>query len=316
MPAFCLSIHAHYRCAHSGACCHAGWPIPAEPALAGTVERGGLGPAWTAGRVFEEQPRPDGPLRVLRVQADDACVFYERERRRCAVHRLAGHAVLPTPCRNFPRITLKDRRGTFITLSHFCPTAAALLYSAEPLAIVEAPASLTLDGSVEGLDATGVLPPLLRPGMLMDAAGYTAWEEEAIAVLADGRHSARAALDIIADATRRIRGWEPGGDTLETRTREAFECERQFAGSPEISALAAEDRATRAFLAAHLFASWHAYQDGGLEAIVLAVEAALATLTLERSRAPFIAAVRAADFQLRHSRADVGPRSLSSLRRH
>ena len=36
VPAYCLSIHARYPCAHSGACCTAGWPIPVEPPL---VER-------------------------------------------------------------------------------------------------------------------------------------------------------------------------------------------------------------------------------------------------------------------------------------
>jgi hypothetical protein len=312
VPAFCLSIHASYRCAHAGACCAAGWPIPAEPALVSTVERGGLGPAWTPAGAFEEHHGPDGPIRVLRTHADAACVFYEREERRCAVHRLAGPRALPVACRNFPRITLTDRRGTFITLSHFCPTAASLLQTGAPLAIVEAPASLSLDGTVEGLDAAGVLPPLLRPGMLMDAPGYSAWEEEAIAVLDDHRYSARAALALVSAATREIREWEPGGDTLEARVRDTFERHRRRGGS----AAAPPERPIKAFLAAHLFASWHAYQDGGLDAIVAGVDTALATLTRELSRSPFIPAVRAADFHLRHSRADVGPGSLSPLRRH
>lgn len=315
VPAFCLSIHASYRCQHAGACCTAGWPIPAEPPLVATLERGGLGQAWTAVRAFGEQPGPDGPVRVLRTHADAACVFYERERHRCAVHRLAGPQVLPVACRNFPRITLTDRRGTFITLSHFCPTAASLLQTDAPLAIVEAPASLSLDGGVEGLDATGVLPPLLRPGMLMDAGGYTAWEEEAIEVLDNRRYSARAALGIIAAATREIRSWEPGGDTLEARVRDRFEHQRRRV-SPAWPSPPPQEAPIKAFLAAHLFASWHGYQDGGLDAIVHGVDAALATLTRELSRSSFVPAVRAADFHLRHSRADVGPGSLSSLRRH
>lgn len=316
VPAFCLSIHASYRCAHAGACCTAGWPIPAEPPLVATLERGGLGQAWTPVRAFDEHPGPDGPVRVLRTHADDACVFYEKERRRCAVHRLAGSQVLPVACRNFPRITLNDRRGTFITLSHFCPTAASLLQTDAPLTIVVAPNSLSLNGDVEGLDATGVLPPLLRPGMLMDAAGYTAWEEAAIGVLDDRRHSARGALAIIAAATREIRQWEPGGDTLEARVREVFEHERRRVNSFAAPSLPPQEHAIKAFLAAHLFASWHGYQDGGLDAIVHGVDAALATLTRELSRSSFVPAVRVADFHLRHSRADVGPGSLSSLRRH
>ncbi|MGE5360921.1 MAG: hypothetical protein ACM3NQ_18035, partial [Bacteroidales bacterium] len=31
LPVRSLSIHAHYSCRHSGACCTAGWPIPVEP---------------------------------------------------------------------------------------------------------------------------------------------------------------------------------------------------------------------------------------------------------------------------------------------
>ena len=316
VPAFCLGIHASYRCGHAGACCTAGWQIAAELPLVTAVERGGLGQAWTPVRAFDEQPGSDGPVRMLRTHADDACVFYERKRHRCAVHRLAGPQVLPVACRNFPRITLNDRRGIFITLSHFCPTAASLLQTDAPLTIVEAPPSLSLDGSVEGLDATGVLPPLLRPGMLMDAGGYTAWEEEAIGVLDDRRYSARAALAIIAAATREIRRWEPGGDTLEARVRDTFEDQRRRAGAIAPPSPPPQERPIKAFLAAHLFASWHGYQDGGLDAIVHGVDAALATLTRELSRSSFVPAVRAADFHLRHSRADVGPGSLSSLRRH
>jgi hypothetical protein len=91
---------------------------------------------------------------------------------------------------------LSDSRGVFITLSHFCPTAAALLLDDREITIVEAPASLSLNGAVEGLDATGVLPPLLGPGMLTDADGYTAWEREAVGVFNDRRRTAQDALAI------------------------------------------------------------------------------------------------------------------------
>jgi len=40
MPAKCLDIHADYLCGHAGACCTAGWAIPAdEPALATAAAR-------------------------------------------------------------------------------------------------------------------------------------------------------------------------------------------------------------------------------------------------------------------------------------
>ena len=108
-------------------------------------------------------------------------MFFDSENgRMCAVHRELGEPMLPSACRQFPRVTLTDPRGRWITLSHFCPTAAALLFSPAPVLIVAAPASIALDGAAEGLDATAALPPLLRPGMLMDFDGYGAWERGAI----------------------------------------------------------------------------------------------------------------------------------------
>jgi hypothetical protein len=186
---------------------------------------------------------------------------------------------------------------------------------------VNAPPSLSLNGGVEGLDATGVLPPLLGPGMLTDAEGYSAWEREAVGVFNDRRYTAENALTIISVATDAVCRWRPGAETLEARVHAAFDRAR---GARDLSS--ASDRpsehAIKSFLAAHLFASWHPYQDGGLQAAVRAVETAFVTLReelasrLRPGRAPFIAAVRAADFRLRHSRTDVCPRSLPSLRRH
>jgi hypothetical protein len=251
-------------------------------------------------------------------------VFYENDRRTCGIHRQAGEDLLPVACRNFPRVTLLDRRGRFITLSHFCPTAAALLLHDGEIAVVEAPAALSLNGAAEGLDATAVLPPLLRPGMLTDPDGYGGWEREAIATFNDRSRGVRDALAVIAAATDDVRAWQPGGDSLATRVSEAFHRARA-SSVPSGGEPSALDRGIKAFLAAHLFASWSAYQDGGLAGVVRAVDNAHATVMRELpghrslgeggSRAPFIAAVRAADFRLRHSR-DVRPRSLPSLRVH
>jgi hypothetical protein len=213
----------------------------------------------------------------------------------------------------------------FITLSHFCPTAATLLLDDREITVVEAPAALSLHGAAEGLDATAVLPPLLRPGMLTDPDGYGSWEREAVATFNDRSRGARGALAVIAQATDDVRRWQPGGDSLGTRVGEAFHRARNSAARRrgEPSSL---DRGIKAFLAAHLFASWSAYQDDGLAAVVRAVDHAHSTVMRELlgrrrlgegdSRAPFIAAVRAADFRLRHSFADVRPRPLPSLRDH
>jgi hypothetical protein len=109
-------------------------------------------------------------------------------------HRRTGLALgLPA----LPRVALADARGIRITLSHFCPTAAGLLFDDTPLRIVAAPERLSLSGTIEGLDATDALPPLLRPGMLMDFDGCDAWERHAIEKLDAGGPSVDAALDAL-----------------------------------------------------------------------------------------------------------------------
>jgi hypothetical protein len=254
---------------------------------------------------------------VLGETGDGACVFFEATAGRlCAIHRTVGPALLPVACRNFPRVALRDPRGLFVTLSHYCPTAARLLLSPTRLAIVAAPASLTLDGQADGLDATGVLPPLLRPGMLITLEGYTAWEQQAVGVLGDDDRDLDAAdaLDIVRRATAAVCVWEPGSRSLAASIEEAFAAAGANVGSRPRSGNRAVQRALRRFLAAHAFASWAAYQEGGLLAIVRSLENAYALVTGELAAArsgmnceedSLVAAIRATDFQLRHTRNDV-----------
>jgi hypothetical protein len=300
MRAYCLSIHAGYRCAHSGVCCTTPWPIPIEPGQLAALRRRGLPGAArsTTGASGNQVP-------VVGREPDGRCVFFDDDGERlCGIHRDAGPDLMPSACRNFPRVALRDPRGIFITLSHFCPTAARQLLTPGPLAIVEAPPSLSLDGTVEGLDATSVMPPLLRPGMLMDLDGYSAWEREGIAVLGEAGYSARLALAIVAAATVDVCAWRPGPRTLAERVSDAFEGARARHAHQKSATQPALEHASRAFLAAHLFASWAAYQDGGLMAIVRELEAALERLHSASftDAASFIAAAGAADLRLRHGR--------------
>ena len=56
------------------------------------------------------------------------CVFFEPRRGNlCAIQRQMDHSHLPSACRHFPRVAVIDPRGTFVTLSHVCPTAARML---------------------------------------------------------------------------------------------------------------------------------------------------------------------------------------------
>ena len=261
------------------------------------------------------------------------------------IHRRAGASRLPSVCRHFPRVVVTDPRGASITLSHFCPTAADLLFAGTPLAIVEAPPSLALDGEVEGLDATAVLPPLLSQGVLTDWEGYSAWEEAAVALFNDAEAEPEQAVGSLERATDLACGWRPGREPLAAAMRRAFAAST-IRGSTRISTIRGPtristirgstrittirgfhtdlqrsgdipDRGNRdqwnglgrvanAFLAAHAFASWAAYDRDGLRAIAAAVRRALTLLTKNASarepltREGLIEAIRDTDLALRH----------------
>jgi hypothetical protein len=320
---FTLSIHADYGCRHSGACCTAGWRIPVD--VAGEQL---LATAATAGRMAHVELDRDDHVAVLPLTESGACVFYGADappvRGRCAVHRALGHEALPLACRQFPRVSLTDPRGTFVTLSHFCPTAAAQLFRDDaPLEVVENAPAFPPGAEYVGLDAREVLPPLLRPDMLCDLDAYATWEACAIQLFADDTRPSEEALDRLAAATERIRGWRPADGALADRVRDAFAgvnggVSRESAGqdrggsylslvnealpfgfSPrqEVPNHASIDsalvapvwpafaRATRRYLASRLFGSWLAYQGRGLRTIVRSLEVTRSILRFECVRA-------------------------------
>jgi hypothetical protein len=289
----CLSIHAQYVCAHAGDCCRAGWSIPIEEHLVAPLRVIGL----DVGRVAPTRPNGE-------------CVFFEAdEGRLCTIQRRGGPDGLPSVCRHFPRVIVTDPRGTSVTLSHFCPTAASLLFSGLPLSIVDAPRSISLDGRLEGLDATNVLPPLLSTDMLTDWDGYTAWEEAAVELFNVEGITPEHAVDTLAAVTERLNTWEPGREPLSSSVRREF-----CAAMPEIrlknDRWSEFARPINAFLAAHVFASWAAYERDGLLSVVAAVEAALRRLTHRLdgcgaaiSESSLTETIRAVDLQLRHGQS-------------
>jgi Fe-S-cluster containining protein len=320
MSQYCLNIHAGYACAHSGACCTAGWPIPVEAPLIDAVAAGRLRAA--SGALTTANAADGRQVTILTTAGDRGCVFFEREHGRlCTVHRVGGPALLPSACRNFPRIALRDPRGLFVTLSHYCPTAARLLLTDRDLAIVAAPVSITLDHTVEGLDATAVLPPLLRPGMLITLQAYTTWEREAVATLNDRMLPPHDATVAIAAATRAATSWQQSDGELSATIAVAFAEARHAARRRPASRL---EHAVKSFLAAHAFASWAAYQHGGLEAVATTIQSVLTMLETQLAKAgcttatadddTFIAAVRQTDLLTRHAHSDVGSGPLSPLR--
>ncbi len=229
---FALDIHAAYRCGRSGACCTAGWPIPVDLEL-----RGRLADAVRAGVIrpaSPPMPRPDALFEAAPGALDDevlvrtdtagACVFFQPGRPNlCAIHRDAGETLLPPSCRHFPRICLIDARGVFVTLSHYCPTAAGALFSAaRGLDIVSNPVAFPPGRGYEGLDARAELPPLVRPGVLAGWDGYGAWEAQVVSTLATKDLDAEDALRLAAAATETVRAWTPADGPVPALVDRAF----------------------------------------------------------------------------------------------
>jgi hypothetical protein len=234
---------------------------------------------------------------------DGTCTFFEDENHNCAIHEAGGHAALPVSCRMFPRVVLQDGRGTFISLTHFCPTAAALLFEESanawpPVGIVDAPPALTNVGPLDGLDARDVWPPLLRPGVMMDLESYGAWERLGVELLTREGLAPGTSLDALVSTMARITAWSPGGtEPLEHVVRDAF----GTLTPPSTGTLQVHDRAVKRWLAARLFGNWIAYQGDGLHAIVGYLQNCLATFTTELARdGSALEAIRRSDLLILH----------------
>ncbi len=285
----CLSFHAAYRCRHAGACCHAGWTIPFSETEAARVHTLSLGAGTIVTTAAGEK--------IAAKSHSGACVFLDRENL-CAIQCVGGHGALPMSCRMFPRSILMDARGTFISLSHFCPTAAGLLFAdGPPVAIVEAPESLVDVGPLDGLDAREAWPPLLRRGVLMDLQSYDAWERLGVELLTRDGVAPGAALDALDRVSGRIGGWTADDGPLVTRVHDAF-----AAAAPPTAALGRDDVAIKRWLAARLFACWLAYQKDGLAAIVDYLNSCVRLFAEERARGENAReAIRRTDLRVMHT---------------
>jgi hypothetical protein len=295
VPTRCLSFHAAYRCRHAGECCRAGWDVEVEPHIVEAVEAGRVAARRATPLAFIRSP--DGSGIVPSRTASGDCGFHQDCR--CSLQSSGGGAMLPSACRHFPRVYLRDPRGDLLTLSHFCPTAASLLLDEQPVRVVEATEPLALQEPIEGLDARLALPPLVRPGMLADLEGYAAWEEAVVAVALESP-TADAALDAIAAATDVVRVWRPSHGPMRAAVGAAFASHRDpgppsglspaFALVTELTgphplmevpddfvgrwrrAHASAEPAVHGiigrYLAASAFANWIAYRGQGLRSIV------------------------------------------------
>ena len=281
-------MHVPYACRHSGVCCSSGWAIAIErtrTAAVGVLRRDG---SWLV-------PAPDAPPEIAGTLAlSDAghCVFHGTG---CQIQRVHGHAALPSACQHFPREVLLDGRGARVTLSHYCPTAVDLLFDyAGSVEIVEGPPAIPL-GVPEGLDARDVLPPLLAEGVLMDPDGYSAWEAHMVRVLtAKDDRSPGDVLSALEAEFAMVQRWRPGRGLLSDEIVRLPAA--AFTGIRSCNSY----RVVRRYLAARAFASWMAYQGGGMAAVLGSLRVALAVLEEESARLPLKEAIRQADLRLLH----------------
>ena len=221
VPIFALNLHAGFACRRSGACCTAGWPIPVEAAAAAGIRAHAIVPGTalsTAGQL------PEGAAAVLVPMPGGACPAFDRAGGSlCQVQKRLGHGGLPASCRHFPRVALLESDATRVTLSHFCPTAAWTLFRTDisRLDIVPDAAGIADRSEHDGYDARHTIPPLLRPGVAMDAAACRLWERYVIGALDADGVGPETALAAIARTAGTIRGWTAGRVTLEDHAAQA-----------------------------------------------------------------------------------------------
>jgi len=328
-PVYALSIHADYQCRHSGVCCSSDWDVPvALPvyrSLDAALATGNLRPAsesadGSSALIVEDDLPDEAAAMVARTTGGD-CVFYHRGSGLCVVHRDLGEARLPSTCRHFPRLAVRDRRGTFISLTHYCPTAAAMLFRDDvPIEIVEAPPAFP-PADYEGLEVEDdAWPPLLHPHMLMDDAGYGAWERHMVSRCADEAIPPEAVIATLQRDARILRRYTPGTGSLSGAVA-ALPTDRVAAPphavlGPSLALWAEVMRAVpddlkpepdeqrlpdayvdtvvpewgrwhaplKRYLAAKAFASWTPHQGRGLLTVVRGLEAALALVRVEAAR--------------------------------
>jgi Fe-S-cluster containining protein len=329
-PTYALSIHADYKCRHAGACCTADWDVPVELPLYRSLDEalssGRVAPSGKADRstpplIVEADLPEDAAAMVARTAGGD-CVFYHRHSGLCVIHRDLGESMLPATCRHFPRLAVRDARGTFISLSHYCPTAAASLFRDDvAVEIVESPPAFP-DAAYEGLVVTDEdWPPLLRPDVLADPTSYTAWEWHMVARCADPRLSPESVIATLERDATQVRCMSPVTSEAITHAIEHLPCDGVARAVPATLDASLADHAEamqavpdewrpepdtldlaavyvrdvrpvwsawsapqKRYLAAKAFASWTAYQGRGFLTIVRGLEAALALVRVEAAR--------------------------------
>lgn len=271
---FWLNFHVGYACRHSGMCCTSGWPIPVERARVGVIEQTiarNVIPLRVEPWMVADGEAPEDVAGVLALRDNGHCVFFEAGRPGCSIHDIK-----PAGCVHFPYLCLIDQRGVHVGLSHYCPTAASLLFEHRgPIAIVEGPAP-TGEDDVEGLDARESLPPTFaEDSRLMSFEELSAWErEQVVRAKIDDLHGDDVALfNHARSSVPAPWTWpEPPDHLEETWWSLVAPVWPHF------------DEVLANYAAAKLFASWSLYLGDGVEAAARSARIASAVLRIECAR--------------------------------
>jgi len=261
---FWLNFHLGYSCRHSGACCSSGWAIPVERdrvipirSLAGRSDE-----AW----LLADANAPADMAGTLAVRPDGHCVFHGDTG--CGIY-----ASRPASCAHFPYVCLIDQRGVHVTLSHYCPTAAALLFDDHgPITIVEGPSPVAGFEIPEGLDARESLPPAESPTRLMSFEAFADWERREVV-----QPSTASAAAVVAARFEHARFAVPAPWSWAEAPLD-FEARWRTLVAPQWPAFAP---VVQRYRAAKVFASWAAYSDDGLAAVRRVAAIADAVLEVE-----------------------------------
>jgi hypothetical protein len=318
-----LLAHASYACRHSGVCCSSDWAIPVEDALHARLTRalaaGELRPRDGVG--LHERPGLPPGARSLLGRLRGRCVFHREGACACDLHAWGGADAKPVACRQFPWIAVHDPRGTFVSLSHVCPSAAALLDDRALLVLADLPQTAA---SFDGLDVRRALPPALSARRLLDWDALSAWEAQALDACARNTAPERVPADLLRLRTHARRwtsaqgtlaswidAWSPdvSPDAAPWTPDPALDAIVRAAVPPGLAAPPAIDVAVpprwhaagpqvRRYLAARLVACWPLHYGTGLTTVIAYVSALLHVLAVELARRPSAepdeAAVRAA----------------------
>ena len=255
-------------------CCSSGWPIPVERdrviRIDQIVSRDRV-PLRVQPWLVADPSAPEEFAGTLALRDNGHCVFFEAKGAGCAVYEAR-----PASCVHFPYVCLIDPRGVRVTLSHYCPTAAEMLFAPEgPIGIVPGPQPVPDTLALEGLDARESLPPVLDDGRLMTWEGFDRWERDAVAQARIGEmRDADLALFEHARASVPLPWSWPAAprDASDLWWSHAAPRWHHF-----------EHVLTR-YSAAKIFGSWAAYKGNGVEAILRGLEVAAAVLRVECAR--------------------------------